>query len=71
MPTEQPPPDCNNKLYVLRLWREDERAPWRVALRDAASGAAVGFSDLDDLLIFLLHAMQASATPAPACDETP
>jgi hypothetical protein len=55
----------------LRLWREDERAPWRLALRDAASGAAVGFTDLDELLLFLLHTMQEAAPPAPARDETP
>jgi hypothetical protein len=46
-----------SQVYLLRLWREAALSPWRLSLRQASEGAAIGFADLDDLVIFLLRAM--------------
>jgi hypothetical protein len=53
-----------NQIYLLRLWREATGAPWRLSLREASGGEAIGFGDLDDLVIFLLQMMgRQEATP--------
>ncbi len=54
---EQRADDRCSQLYLLRLWREAAGAPWRLSLREASAGAAIGFADLDDLVVFLLRAM--------------
>jgi hypothetical protein len=46
-----------SQVYLLRLWREATGAPWRLSLREASHGEAIGFTDLDDLVIFLLRVM--------------
>ncbi len=46
-----------SQLYLLRLWREATGAPWRLSLREASGGEAIGFADLDDLVVFLLRTM--------------
>jgi hypothetical protein len=46
-----------SQVYLLRLWREAAGAPWRLSLRQASAGAAIGFADLDDLVIFILRTM--------------
>jgi hypothetical protein len=58
----------NQHLFVLKLWREGDLAPWRLALRDSVGGAAVGFADLDELLVFLLQTMQQSPA-SEACGQ--
>ena len=48
------------QVYLLRLWRESTDAPWRLALREASDGTMIGFTDLDELVIFLLRQMGSS-----------
>jgi hypothetical protein len=57
-----------SQVYLLRLWREAAGAPWRLSLRQASEGAAIGFADLDDLVVFLLRTMgnNEKATPDEA-----
>jgi hypothetical protein len=64
MTSELPIDSKNYRLFVLRLWREGDRAPWRLALRDAAGGSAIGFADLDELLLFLLKTIQEAPSSA-------
>jgi hypothetical protein len=55
----------HSQVYLLRLWREAAGTPWRLSLRQASGGEAIGFADLDDLVIFLLRTMgnNEKATP--------
>ena len=70
MKREAPADERRQLMYVLRLWREHDAAPWRAALRCADDGQLVGFADLEALIAFLQHEMQ----PAPgliAQDKAP
>lgn len=49
---------CCREVYVLRLWCEAVGSPWRLSLRPASSGKALGFGDLDELVLFLLRVME-------------
>lgn len=55
--------DRNTRLYLLRLWREHEGAPWRMALRCTDSAAPIGLTDLDALVAFLLREMHETSSP--------
>ena len=35
--------------YLLRLWREDDAAPWRAAVEDPHTGQRRNFARLQDL----------------------
>jgi hypothetical protein len=50
-----------SRLYALRLWREAEGAPWQAMLRPADGGPRIGFANLEQLAIFLLHLADSSA----------
>lgn len=39
--------------YLLRLWRDDETAPWRATVEDASTGKRFGFANLKALFVFL------------------
>ena len=39
--------------YVLRLWRDGQDTPWRVALQCARTGEQYRFADLAALFVFL------------------
>jgi hypothetical protein len=54
-----------SQVYLLRLWREAGGAPWRLSLREASEGEAIGFADLDDLVIFLLRMMAGKEEATP------
>jgi hypothetical protein len=54
--------DRNTRLYLLRLWREPERAPWRPALRYTDSEAPIGCTDLDAMVAFLMREMRSPAS---------
>ncbi len=45
----------NYKAYLLRLWREDDSAPWRATLEDSRTGERVGFAKPKQLTAFLLQ----------------
>ena len=57
MTPEQSAAGRYSQVYLLRLWREAAGTPWRLSLREASGGKAIGFADLDDLVIFLLRMM--------------
>ena len=46
MTTKKPLNYCS---YLLRLWRENEVAPWRASLEDAHTGKRRNFARLQDL----------------------
>ncbi len=46
MTTKNPLNYCS---YLLRLWRENEAAPWRASLEDAHTGERRNFARLQDL----------------------
>jgi hypothetical protein len=56
-----------SQLYVLRLWREAEGAPWQAMLRPADGGPRLGFADLEQLAIFLLR-LADSPAPRPRAE---
>lgn len=39
--------------YVVRLWRDGQDSPWRVALECARTGERYRFPDLTALFVFL------------------
>ncbi len=39
--------------YLLRLWRDDGRAPWRASLQDAHAGEMHTFASVPALLTFI------------------
>jgi hypothetical protein len=39
--------------YLLRLWRENDAAPWRASLEDAHTGERRNFARLQDLFRLL------------------
>jgi hypothetical protein len=43
----------NYHAWVLRLWRENPLASWRIALEEIATGDRKGFPDLDSLNLYL------------------
>ena len=48
MKPEQSADGRRSQVYLLRLWRKATGAPWRLSLREASDGEAIGFADLDD-----------------------
>ncbi len=47
-------PKSNNYLaYLLRLWRENENAPWRASLENPSTGERTSFASLDRLVSYL------------------
>ena len=41
------------QFYLLRLWRDDTRQPWRASLQSAATEQTVHFADIEALFAFL------------------
>lgn len=56
-PPRRPASGRRSQVYLLRLWCDSAGAPWRLAVRPAGGGAAIGLADLDELLVFLLRRM--------------
>ncbi len=46
------PPEYRS--YLLRLWRDNPRAPWRASLQSTATGGLEHFADIDSLFAFLV-----------------
>jgi hypothetical protein len=56
--------------FLLTLWCEREDGPWRAALRPPSGGARLGFTDLEELMAFLLGlADRRPPTDAGAANE--
>ena len=51
--------------YLLRLWREDPRVPWRALLHSTATGQAQLFSDVERMWAYL-NAQMAGERDDPA-----
>ena len=62
---------ARHQVYVLTLWRETTDAPWRAALRRAASQERVGFADLEALALFLLRLNETRAWPQGLANDDP
>jgi len=45
------------RAYMLRLWRDDGASPWRAQLEDASSSRRYNFTDVGQLVDFLLSEM--------------
>ncbi len=58
------PKTANYHAYLLRLWREDERTPWRAELVSPHTGDKQLFAD-DAELFHFLAALMAIATDNP------
>jgi hypothetical protein len=43
----------NYHAYLLRLWRDDENAPWRASLQEAHAGQLVSFASVAQLVAFI------------------
>jgi hypothetical protein len=52
----------DHRAYLIRLWREDEQAPWRGKLIIPQSGEERFFATADQLLTFLTVALETNAT---------
>ena len=66
---EQSADGRRSQLYLLRLWREATLSPWRLSLREASDGEAIGFADLDDLVVFLLRTMGSERDPTKNSEQ--
>lgn len=51
----------NYHAYLIRLWREDEAAPWRGELVSPGTGEQQLFATADQLFAFLADQVQTSA----------
>ncbi len=52
IPTEGPPARRYHS-YLLRIWREDEKTPWRIQIENPHTHEIIGFSSLEKFKIFL------------------
>lgn len=48
----------NRKAFLIRLWREDEGAPWRILLQNAASGQQKNFANIQAFIAHLEDLVQ-------------
>jgi len=44
--------------YLLRLWREDVEAPWRITVQGVDADSPIHFQELSQLLDFLQEIVQ-------------
>ncbi len=62
---------CNYRAYLLRLWRESDRDPWRATLEDPHTGERLGFAGIDRLVAYLTRqAREADAEASMDADST-
>ncbi len=46
-------PPAGYQAYLVRLWQESPRGPWRALTKDARTGDEVRFATLEQLFLFL------------------
>ncbi len=65
---QQSTPKLNQlyQSYLVRLWQEDQQAPWRILVQSIQSGETLHFADLESFLAFI--ATQ-TASKQPAVDH--
>lgn len=51
--------------FLLRLWQEGEKQPWRASLEDPRSGERKSFRDAKELFCYLEQYMQENTTDDP------
>ena len=42
-----------HRMYVLRLWRDGPRSPWRASVKPVSTGKETHFANLENLCVFL------------------
>lgn len=52
--------------YLLRLWRDDDRTPWRATLEDAQTAERHAFADPEQLWLYIRQ-LTALEEPCPTC----
>ena len=60
----------NYHAYLLRVWRENDREPWRATLENPHTGERLAFAGADRLLAYLSQQWP-SADPGAACLAPP
>jgi hypothetical protein len=63
MERQSTPPYPHYQSYLVRLWRNDATAAWRVSVQRTTDTAPLGFADLDSFIDYLRHV---TASPPPA-----
>lgn len=53
MDTSGPPEHHDYQSYLLRLWRDGARSPWRATLQCTTTEQIFPFATMDSLLAFL------------------
>ncbi len=59
----------NYHAYLLRLWRDGERAPWRASLEAPGHAEIHTFGDLQALIAFLLEQTEQAPPQRTGDDE--
>jgi hypothetical protein len=59
-------PSSTYQSYLLRLWRDTPRAPWRALLQSTADGEKYHFVEIDALFAFLTECLASDAILASA-----
>jgi hypothetical protein len=55
--------------YMLRLWREEPRAPWRASLHSTATGQIHLFGDVERMWAYLNAQMEGERDGPPDAPE--
>jgi hypothetical protein len=61
----------NYLAFLIRLWRENELAPWRVTAQNATTEERQGFADLRKLVLYLEEQTGATILLPPDHSPTP
>jgi hypothetical protein len=48
------------QAYLLRIWRDNEKSPWRAMLESTHTGCRHNFADVEQLISFLLAETEVS-----------
>ena len=63
-----------NETYLVRLWRDNPRSPWRATVHKVRTGEETHFARTEDMLAYLQTDMGAEAHAAgsarPATEQT-
>jgi hypothetical protein len=63
MERQSTPRHPHSRIYLVRLWRDDATAAWRVSVQGPTDPVPRGFADLDSFMDYLRHL---TASPPPA-----
>ena len=57
--TDDPKLDRNTRSFLVRIWREGPKAPWRLYVRNMLEDRSRVFSNLDGLVRYLKNQIEA------------